>query len=138
MRRRAAIRNGARSAFAFLAIAGWFNLSNHCALGAVLAPPEPVAAETSDCPMHSAPAKKKPAAKALCCKDVRAVVAKWVSANPAALRLIGSRDYATDIVARPPHTAREIEGLDTGPPGHFSFAESVLQESLLAHAPPRS
>jgi hypothetical protein len=26
--------------------------------------------------------------------------------------------------------------LDTGPPGAFSFAELILQQSLLAHAPP--
>ena len=26
--------------------------------------------------------------------------------------------------------------LDTGPPGALSFSESVLQRSLLAHAPP--
>ena len=26
--------------------------------------------------------------------------------------------------------------LDTGPPGAFSFAELILQRSLLAHAPP--
>jgi hypothetical protein len=26
--------------------------------------------------------------------------------------------------------------LDTGPPGAFSFAELILQSSLLAHAPP--
>ena len=137
MRRRAAVISGARLAFAFLAIAAWFSLSNHCALGAVLTTAEP-ASETSDCPMHRAPAKKKPAANALCCKDVRAVVAKCVSAGAATLRLIRSREYAMEILVRPPHTMREIEGLDTGPPGYFSFAESVLQESLLAHAPPRS
>jgi hypothetical protein len=129
--------NGVRSVCAFLAIAAWFNLSNHCALGAVLIPAQ-AAPAMSDCPMHSAPAKKKPATKAPCCKDVRAVVAKWVKANPASLRPIGSRDYAAEILARPPQTAREIEILDTGPPGCFSFAESVLQESMLAHAPPRS
>lgn len=129
--------SGARSAFAFLAIAAWFSLSNHCALGAVLTTAEP-ASEMSDCPMHPAPAKKKPAAKAPCCKDVRAIVAKWVTANPAALRLIGSREFATEILVRPRHAMREIECLDTGPPGYFSFAESVLQESLLAHAPPCS
>jgi hypothetical protein len=88
--------------------------------------------------MHSAPAKKKPAAKVPCCKDVRAVVAKCVSANPAALRLVGSLDYVTDVVALPEHATPEIEGLDTGPPGCLSFAESVLQESMLAHAPPVS
>ena len=116
-------------------LAAWFSLSNHCALGAVVPVSKPA---SESCPMHSAPAKKKPATKTPCCKEVRAVVAKGVSANPAALRLIGSRDYATEILARPPHTAREIEGLDTGPPGGFSFAESVLQESMFSHAPPRS
>jgi hypothetical protein len=97
-----------------------------------------VESEDGGCPMHSSPAKKKSAAKAPCCKDVRAVVAKWVGANPTALRLTGSRDYATAIVARATPAAHEIESLDTGPPGCFSFAESVLQESMLAHAPPVS
>lgn len=88
--------------------------------------------------MHSVPAKKKPAAKTLCCKDVRAVIAKCVSANSATVRLLASPDYATEVVARPEQAPRKIEGLDTGPPGSLTFAESVLQESMLAHAPPVS
>jgi len=125
-------------AFAVVVTLGaWFSLSNHCALGAILTTAAP-ASEMSDCPMHPAPANKKPAAKALCCKDVRAVIAKCLTANAATLRLIAAHDYATEIGARLRHTAREIEELDTGPPGYFSFAESVLQESLLSHAPPVS
>ena len=133
-----AIREIVRSILTLVVIASWFSLSNHCAIALALPVQEPAAqVENGGCPMHSAPAKKKPAAKAPCCKDVRAVVAKCVTANPAASRLIASQDYVTEIVGRPTPAAHEIESLDTGPPG-FSFAESVLQESMLAHAPPVS
>ena len=88
--------------------------------------------------MHSAPAKKKPAAEIPCCKDIRATVAKSVIANPIVRELIGCRDYALEIFRLPARIAIEIEVLDTGPPNCFSFAESVLQESMLSHAPPVS
>ena len=51
---------------------------------------------------------------------------------------IASQDYAPEIFLRPSREAIEIDGLDTGPPGSFSFAELVLQKSVLAHAPPVS
>ena len=120
-----------------LLIVAWFFLSNHCALG-VIAPTGGATPETTGCPMHSAPAKKKPATKAPCCKDLRAIVAKWVSANPMMPRPLGSCDYAGEILAQPIRVPLKIGGLDTGPPGCFSFAESVLQESMLSHAPPVS
>ena len=119
-----------------LTLAAWFSLSNHCALGAVTPVSE---AASSSCPMHSAPAKKKPATKTPCCKDVRAVVAKSVTASAAGGRLIVVRDYATEIFAQQPvRVVIEFGNLDTGPPGWVSFAESVLQESMLSHAPPVS
>jgi hypothetical protein len=120
-----------------LALTTWFLLSNHCALGS-LAPPAESTPEVSGCPMHSAPAKKNPAAKTPCCKDLRALVAKCVKAASGAGRLIGARDYAEQIFRAPARVAIEVQGLDTGPPGCFSFAESVLQESMLSHAPPVS
>jgi hypothetical protein len=92
----------------------------------------------SECPMHSAPAKKKPATKIPCCKEVRAIVVKCVQARPVAARVIGLHDYAAEIFREPANVTVEIEALDTGPPGCFSFAESVLQESMLSHAPPVS
>ena len=125
-----------RSLVVFLALSAWFTLSNHCALGAI-APSAESASEMGGCPMHSAP-KKIPATKTPCCKDLRATVAKSVAANPIALRLIGSLDYAPEIFLSLSRFAIEIENLDTGPPVCFSFAESVLQESMLAHAPPVS
>ena len=117
-------------------ITAWFCLSNHCVLGAALATLQP--AEVGKCPMHSAPAKKKPETKTPCCKDVRAVVAKLLIVDPAALRSIGSCEYETKIFRERASVAIDVQGLDTGPPGCFSFAESVLQESMLSHAPPVS
>jgi len=137
MRRPAAIIHGARSMFAIVAIGAWLSLANHCALGAVLTPAE-AAPEKSECPMHSVPARKKPAAKIPCCKDVRAIVAKCVHAIPVAVRSIDAADYAAEISEEPAKILIEIQALDTGPPGRFSFAESVLQESMLSHAPPVS
>jgi hypothetical protein len=121
-----------------LTITAWVLLSNHCALGVVTLPVE-TGVEASGCPMHSAPAKKKPPVKIPCCKDLRAVAVKGAAGvMAAAMRMLGPQDYAAEIFLFPPHVSIEITGLDTGPPGVFSFAESVLQQSLLAHAPPVS
>jgi hypothetical protein len=137
VRKKAERWNGARMAFVLITIAAWFALSNHCALGALQRSTESTP-EMSGCPMHSTPAKKKPAAKIPCCKDIRATVAKSVAANPISLRSIGCRDYAPEIFLKRARVAIEIEVLETGPPRCFSFAESVLQESMLSHAPPVS
>ena len=132
------MRMTARSITVFVSIAAWMVLSNHCALGVVALPVE-TGVEASGCPMHSAPAKKKPAAKFPCCKDLRAVAGKTAaSAMAATSRFAGAQDYAVEIFVSPPRVAIKIAGLDTGPPGAFSFAESVLQQSILAHAPPLS
>ena len=89
--------------------------------------------------MHSAPAKKKPVSKTPCCKELRAVVAKiFNKAMPFASRSVGACDYVAEKFRIPPRVTLEIGSLDTGPPGCFSFAELVLQESMRAHAPPVS
>jgi hypothetical protein len=121
-----------------ITIAAWVLLSNHCALG-VLALPVETAVEAGGCPMHSAPARKKmPAAKILCCKEVRAIVAaKCVTASPA-MEPTALCDYGTRDIAPPTRGAVEVESLDTGPPGCLSFAELVSQVSVRAHAPPVS
>ena len=139
MLRRGAIGTKGQSVTVLFTIAAWFCLSNHCVLGLGSVGSPPVAAvEATGCPMHSAPAKgKKPATKVPCCKDLRAVVAKSAAnAMATTIRLASLQDYAVRIFSPPPRVEIELEGLDTGPPGTFSFAESVLQQSILAHAPP--
>lgn len=138
MRRLAAMGMTARSAVVVLSLTAWFFLSNHCALGVIAAPENPVPA-MDGCPMHSAPAKKEPVSKTPCCKDLRAVVAKILNkATPFASRSVGRCDYAVENFRVPPRIVLEVRGLDTGPPGCFSFAELVLQESMRPHAPPVS
>ena len=131
----------ARSFIVLVTIAAWFSLSNHCALGLGLAPAKSSApAEAGECPMHSAPAKKKQPAQVPCCKDLRAVKAKS-AAHAMAAALIGSASAQTDapeIFLPLPRIAFGVETLDTGPPGAVTFAESVLQRSMRAHAPPVS
>jgi hypothetical protein len=120
----------------FLTITAWLLLSNHCALGLSGALME-TDSEFGACPMHSAPAKGKPAANLPCCKELRAIAShagKNVAAG--AGRLGGVRDYAAAIFLMPPRVAASVLVLDTGPPHSLSFAESILQRSILAHAPP--
>src|SRR5437763_2018506 len=75
---------------------------------------------------------------ALCCKILRAIA-------PAAAKS-WMRDHANfssanlsleePAYARYSRIALAPRSLDTGPPGAHSFAELILQRSLLAHAPP--
>jgi len=119
-----------------LTITAWLLLSNHCALGLSGALAEPDS-ELAGCPMHSAPAKEKPAASLPCCKEVRALASHaGKSVVTVATEVVGLRDYMTAIFLVPPRLAARVLALDTGPPPSLSFAESILQRSILAHAPP--
>lgn len=125
-----------RWAIVVIAICSWIAVSNHCAFAAVAS--EMDKAQT-ECPFHSKPAKQKgQSSQVQCCKVLRAVVfaktkdwarddAKFSDANFPRL--------ACTFVAYPPRAVAPLL-LDTGPPGAFSFAELILQSSLLAHAPP--
>jgi len=125
-----------RCAVVAIAICSWIAVSNHCAFAAVAT--EINKAQT-ECPFHSNPAKQKEqSSQVQCCKVLRAVVfaktknwarddAKFCDAN----FLV----QASAFVAHPLRAVAPLL-LDTGPPGAFSFAELILQESLLAHAPP--
>jgi hypothetical protein len=87
--------------------------------------------------MHSAPAKEKPAAHLPCCKDLRAVAPHAVkNITAVASQRVGVQDYVAAIFLIPPRLTTQLLALDTGPPHLLSFAESILQRSILAHAPP--
>jgi hypothetical protein len=125
-----------RWATVLLTIAAWIVLSNHCALGLIGAMLGSDSA-AGECPMHSAPAKDKPAANIPCCKDLRAIAPHAVkNITAVAGQPVGMRNYVTAIFLAPPRRTTQLLALETGPPPSISFAESILQRSLLAHAPP--
>jgi hypothetical protein len=123
-----------------LAAVSWLAVSNHCALGlsAIEAHDADGVAE-HDCCASDVPAQPKPAkdSAAPCCKTLRALSVTPVHAfNASATIAVGAPlDFAT-ILAPPRPAVAAYQFLDTGPPGGRTFAEVVLQRSLLAHAPP--
>jgi hypothetical protein len=125
-----------RCAAVAIAICSWIAVSNHCAFAAVASKSDKA---QTDCPFHSKPAQQKErSSEVQCCKVLRAVV------------LANAKDWARDdakfcdasfpvqtdaFVVYPSRVVAPLL-LDTGPPAAFSFAELILQRSLLAHAPP--
>jgi hypothetical protein len=119
-----------------ITICSWFSISNHCAFAAMARKTNSTQAA---CPFHSKPEKQKEqSSQVQCCKILRAVVPtiakSWAQGDGDVsgihfpledCRLLGYfRDPLAPLL------------LDTGPPGAHSFAELILQQSLLAHAPP--
>jgi hypothetical protein len=127
----------ARCAVVAVAICSWIAVTNHCAFAAAA---KDIDKARSECPFHSKPVKQKDqSSQVQCCKILRAVV------------FAKTKDWARDDAkfcdtnflvqtggAFILHLSRPVAPLllDTGPPGAFSFAELILQRSLLAHAPP--
>jgi hypothetical protein len=126
----------ARSFVTITAITSWFAISNHCVFAALATNDT----ASRQCPFHSKPTKQeKPSTGAQCCKILRAV--------SSAATKSWDRDDAKFSDADRHHDERALTTafsqttmvplfLDTGPPGAYSFAELILQRSLLAHAPP--
>jgi hypothetical protein len=136
MRSRSVMRMTRQWATVLLTIGAWLLISNHCVLGL-----GDTAADSDSksggCPMHSAPAKGKPAANLPCCKDLHAIAPHAVkNLTAGASQLVGVQDYVAAIFFVPSRLTTQLFALETGPPSWLSFAESILQRSILAHAPP--
>jgi hypothetical protein len=114
----------------------WIAISNHCAFGAVATKSE---SSQSECPFHSKPAKQKEQSTQIqCCKTLRAVVptlAKSWTRNDTDFSDVDLCFKAFALIAYSRSQPAPLF-LDTGPPGARTFAELILQRSLLAHAPP--
>jgi len=120
---------------ALVTATAWFLAANHCAVANFA--PRP--AEHEHCALDVPADKGKPndCDGLNCCKSLSAPAAfakKLVGYDKAFFTL---QDYIVGEFAFPTdqHDAL-ISELDTGPPPAHCFAESVLQRSLLAHAPP--
>jgi hypothetical protein len=125
----------------------WLAATNHC----VFSSPVPTKVRIAnndrmppDCPMHakhqpSQSQKQNGCGDLPCCKNLQAtasISAKLVASplwTGAFVLFFPSLDDATHRAA-----ATHSPFCDTGPPGERSFAELVLQRSVLSHAPPIS
>src|SRR5258708_24065115 len=119
-----------RHAGVAIAICSWIAVSNHCAFAAVAS--EMHKAQT-ECPFPSRPAKQKEQSPQVqCCKVLRAVVfakTKDWARNDAKFCDVKFPALAGEFVV---YSSRDVTPLllDSGPPGAFSFAELILQQSL--------
>jgi len=125
-----------------MTIVAWFSISNHCAVGEmVAAKTQPQMAQMHCHDSQPLPSKKSGDEEMPCCKVLRATLA-----GQGKIVQVASKDFlpiqnwiiAQIIFADEGQLRRVPQELDTGPPFAGSFAESVLQRSILAHAPPVS
>lgn len=128
-----------RAPIVLLAVLAWLAVSNHCALASFEGSAGMIAAPSCH-GMHDshAPAKQKQQGDVECCKILRATLpslAKNLVAQPASAFAIQTWFVTLVRMSEQPRLILQLE-LDTGPPESASFAETVLQQSLLAHAPP--
>ena len=123
-------------------MAAWFVLSNHCVLAAPAVPSKNV---NSQCPMHAQKEhlpqhqKGNGCADLPCCKNLQATTltaAKMVAKPVWHGALQPFFPHVVNVTEVQPQQISAI--FDTGPPGENSFVQSVLQRSILAHAPPVS
>jgi len=117
-------------------ICSWIAISNHCAFAAIATK---TGSAQAACPFHSKPIKHKDqAAQVQCCKVLRAVVLAKTKSWARDDGKFSGVDLYVDERALIACSLRALAPLllDTGPPGARSFAELILQRSLLAHAPP--
>jgi hypothetical protein len=125
-----------------LAAISWLAVSNHCALGlaAIENHGTEAVAEQHDCCASDVPTTPRPAKNPAtpCCKTLRATTASFAKTYQVQLTVLPkpTLEFIAVLVTEPPRLSLALHTLDTGPPGEQTFAESVLQRSLLAHAPP--
>lgn len=126
-----------RCAGVAIAICSWIAVSNHCAFAAVAAHIE---TRQTECPFHSKPVRQKEqSSQVQCCKILRAVVFTQSKAWERDDTNFHDANFPVEPGLLLVYSLRAVAPLllDTGPPLHaLSFAELILQQSLLAHAPP--
>lgn len=123
-----------------LAVISWLTLSNHCALGLATGDPHSgIGVPKHDCCASDVPTHQNRGEQSgnPCCKTLPVVsisVAKaFVGPGHGLVVKPVVPAIMLDLADTIELTARF---LDTGPPEKTAFAETVLQQSLQAHAPP--
>ena len=132
-----------RGATVALVAVSWLAVSNHCALGLAAIETnssDAVSAPAHDCCASGVAGQPKPAKDPAtpCCKTLQALSVSPAKSFEASVTMFfgGPLACRAPTIAPPRVAVVAYCLLNTGPPGGNSFAESVLQWSLLAHAPP--
>src|SRR5438552_18006951 len=114
----------------------WFSISNHCALGGLIAKTNSAVA-----PMHChgnqpTPSKKSSEEEMPCCKMLRATISNQAKIVEVASKTFLSIQHwiVAELISALETRLSRLE-LDTGPPFAGSVAEAVLQRRILANAP---
>jgi hypothetical protein len=116
----------------------WFLISNHCVLAELQYASQTKASCHQPCCGNQPPAKNKTESATECCKTLHATLAgaaKDFAGYDTSLFALQFYFVGPIISANNSEPVSILE-LDTGPPFVNTFAESVLQRSILAHAPP--
>jgi hypothetical protein len=116
----------------------WFLISNHCLLAELPTASKATSTCQQPCCDNQPPAKNKTESATECCKTLRATLAgaaKDFAGYDTSLFAVQFYFVGTVIITNDSRPVPVLE-LDTGPPFVHTFAESVLQRSILAHAPP--
>jgi hypothetical protein len=117
----------------------WISISNHCALGALIAK-----TESAVTPIHChgnqpVPSKDNSGEEMPCCKVLRATIAKDPTIVQNLVSLAQPIQYPAVVEillfssSQPSGISNEF---NTGRPFALSFAELIFQRSLFSHAPP--
>jgi hypothetical protein len=91
--------------------------------------------------MHAKSSQKTPSENSAtqpCCKTLRAVTVSKTKVTANILDFVLRPFFTEATLSALSQPERDFIALDTGPPEALSFSESVLQQSILAHAPPLS
>lgn len=129
------------SAIVIVLLAGvaWLAVSNHCALAVFTPTPDALALHTHCHGASSEPAKKNADEELPCCKVLRATITANLAApvNQQTGVMPAQDFFAAELLSiAEDHLQPLPEEIDTGPPFASSYAELILQRSVLAHAPP--
>lgn len=115
----------------------WLLITNHCALGFMQAA---LSAKTEHAHCHASTSddgQKAPAeGMRECCRVIKASLASKTEFNFETTQLQLHAFIILDALSAPDRDSVPAFIHDHGPPGVVSFAEAVLQRSLLSHAPP--
>lgn len=124
-----------RHATVALLLVSWLLFTNHCALG-MMQPPAQVTDQAAHCCGGKADPKHTPQDGPRDCCNIKVTTAPGKAEVKFDTFKFQLQDFVLQVLLAPAMQPSPAFPFDHGPPRAVSFAEAVLQHSLLGHAPP--